>query len=85
MFGIDGRYATALYSAAHKEKQLDAVEKDLKDIQGSLKKKGKLADYFLNPSLKRGEKKELLTSALSKTKASKLTVNLIGKFKKDSV
>lgn len=79
MFGINGRYATALYSAANKEKQLEIVEKDLKDIQGAIKKKGKLADYLNNPSLKRGEKKELLTSALGKSKASKLTSNLIGK------
>ena len=29
MFGVEGRYATALYSAATKQKQLDAVEKEL--------------------------------------------------------
>jgi F-type H+-transporting ATPase subunit O len=68
----------ALYSAGHKEKQLEAVEKDLKDIQMSLKQKGKLADYVLNPSIKRSEKKELLLSAMGKTKASKLTTNLMG-------
>jgi F-type H+-transporting ATPase subunit O len=79
MSGIEGRYATALYSAAHKEKQLEAVEKDLKDIQAGLKKKGKLADYLYNPSLQRGEKMELLGSAMAKTKASKLTTNLMSK------
>jgi F-type H+-transporting ATPase subunit O len=77
IFGLEGRYATALYSAANKEKQLEAVEKDLKDIQGALKKKGKLADYMNNPSLQRGEKKELLGSALASTKACKCTTNLI--------
>lgn len=29
MFGVEGRYAAALYSAASKQKQLDAVEKEL--------------------------------------------------------
>ncbi len=29
VFGIEGRYASALYSAAAREKKLDAVEKDL--------------------------------------------------------
>jgi len=77
VFGIEGRYATALYSAATKEKQLDGVEKDLKDIGGLLKKKGKFLDFLLNPSVKRTDKKELLSGALSKTKASKLTSNLI--------
>lgn len=33
VFGIDGKYATALYSAAVKEKQLDAVEKDLRTFE----------------------------------------------------
>jgi len=68
-----------LYSAANKEKQLEVVEKDLKDLQVALKKKGKLADYFFNPSLQRGEKKELISSALAKSKASKLTINLLSK------
>lgn len=29
---MPGRYATALYSAAMKEKKIDAVEKDIKDL-----------------------------------------------------
>jgi len=77
VFGIEGRYATALYSAASKEKQLDNVEKDLKDIHGLLKKKGKFLDFLLNPSVSRTQKKTLLADALGKTKASKLTSNLL--------
>ncbi|KAL3216726.1 hypothetical protein MRX96_051138 [Rhipicephalus microplus] len=34
VFGIEGRYATALYSAASKEKKLDVVEKGASPIQG---------------------------------------------------
>ena len=33
LFGTEGRYAHALYSAASKEKKLDAVEKELKAFQ----------------------------------------------------
>ena len=33
VFGIEGRYATALYSAASKEKKLDAVETEVKSLQ----------------------------------------------------
>lgn len=33
MFGIEGRYAHALYSAAFKKKSLDKVEKELNDFQ----------------------------------------------------
>jgi len=78
LFGLEGRYATALYSAASKQKQLNEVEKDLKEIQTLVKKKGKFMDYLLSPSFKRMEKKELLSSTLAKTKASKLTGNLLG-------
>ena len=33
MFGIEGRYAHALYSAASKKNSLDKVEKELNDFQ----------------------------------------------------
>ena len=33
VFGLEGRYATALFSAASKQKSLDAVEKDLVKFQ----------------------------------------------------
>jgi len=77
VFGLTGRYATALYSAASKQKQLDHVERDLKDIHASLKKKGRLMDLLLNPSLQRNQKRDLIASALASTKASKLTANLL--------
>lgn len=79
VFGVEGRYASALYSAASKQKQLDQVEKDLKDIHGSLKKKGQLVDLLLDPSINRNKKRDIVASAIGSTKASKLTGNLLGK------
>lgn len=38
VFGTEGRYASALYSAASKQKALDAVEKDLNAFQAQLNK-----------------------------------------------
>lgn len=35
VFGIEGRYATALYSAASKQNKLEAVEKETKSLQVS--------------------------------------------------
>merc|ERR1712088_191021 len=43
VFGTEGRYATALYSAATKKKALEAVEKDLTTLQATLKKNCLLA------------------------------------------
>jgi len=78
VFGIDGRYAHALYSAATKEKKLDIVEKDIKDIQGLLKKDLKLAEFMGNPTIKRNQKRDILSTALAKKNYSNITVNLFG-------
>jgi len=78
LFGIEGRYAHALYSAATKEKKLEVVEKDIKEIQGFLKTDAKLAEFMINPTVKRNEKRDILTAALKKKNYSNITVNLFG-------
>ncbi|KAK3858232.1 hypothetical protein Pcinc_035561 [Petrolisthes cinctipes] len=78
VFGVEGRYATALYSAAMKNKALDAVDKDVKEISGLLKTDPLLNEFILNPLLSKDLKKEALDSVLSKKKASDLTKNLFG-------
>jgi len=78
VFGIEGRYAHALYSAATKEKKLDAVEKDIKDIQVLLKSDKKFAEFIANPIVKRNVKREAIVTALKKKNYSSVTVNLFG-------
>ncbi|CAK1555122.1 unnamed protein product [Leptosia nina] len=78
VFGIDGRYATALYSAASKNKSLDAVEKELTQFQKSIKTDAKLKEFLLNPVLKRSIKAEALKHLASKTNMSPNTSNLLG-------
>nr|CAD7454865.1 unnamed protein product [Timema tahoe] len=56
LFGVEGRYACALYSAASKLKQLDVVEKDLVKLQGILKTDLRLQEFIRNPILKRSLK-----------------------------
>ena len=56
VFGIEGRYATALYSAASKQKALDAVEKDLDAFSVQLKKDTRLREFILDPSIKKNLK-----------------------------
>jgi len=77
VFGVEGRYATALYSAASKQKKLDAVEKEVKAFQALLGKDKVLAEFCANPSLKRVEKRAVLEAALKKQKYSDLTVNFV--------
>jgi F-type H+-transporting ATPase subunit O len=78
LFTIEGRYATALYSAATKQKALPQVEKDLKEFNSLFKTDKPLRELLLNPLLKKDLKKEAINFVLSKKKASPLTVNLFG-------
>nr|CAG4650511.1 EOG090X0EB8 [Sida crystallina] len=77
VFGLEGRYASALYSAASKKKVLNQVEKDLKDLQVLISKDERLAEFIANPILKRSLKKDALASIAQKTKMSDLSGNLL--------
>ncbi|KAL7036130.1 hypothetical protein ACKWTF_008702 [Chironomus riparius] len=73
VFGIEGRYACALFSAASKTKALDAVEKDLTNLQGQYKKDQKLRDFILDPSIKRSLKASALKDVSSTIKFNAAT------------
>jgi F-type H+-transporting ATPase subunit O len=77
VFGLDGRYATALYSAAAKEKKLDAVEKELKSFQNTVKNDKKLREFIYNPAVQKQIKKEALVQVLKKLNASTVSQNLL--------
>jgi F-type H+-transporting ATPase subunit O len=77
VFGIEGRYATALYSAASKQSSLEAVEKDLIKFQTSMKGDTKLMDYLKDPSIKRRVKSEGFKAVGSKMNLNPSTTNLL--------
>lgn len=52
MFGIDGRYASALYSAASKKNKLEAVDKNLKTLLEFQQKDEKFREFLINPLIK---------------------------------
>jgi len=76
VFGSEGRYATALYSAATKQKKLEAVEKELTALQAELTKNKALAEYLADPSQSRLEKKATVENLMKEKKMSDLTCNL---------
>lgn len=53
LFGLEGRYATALYTAATKLNQLDSVEKELVQVQNAIKQKPKLREIIISPIINR--------------------------------
>jgi len=76
IFGSEGRYATALYSAASKQSKLEVVEKELSALQAELKKDRKLVEYLTDPSQGRLEKKAAVENLMKQKKFSELTTNL---------
>jgi F-type H+-transporting ATPase subunit O len=78
LFGIEGRYTNALYSAASKQKQLDAVEKDLRAISSTLETDTPFREFLLNPLINVNQKKKILGEALkSKLGVSEITIGLV--------
>lgn len=77
VFGVEGRYATALYSAASKQKQLDAVEKELVKFKSTLKTDLKLREFIDNPTFKRQLKIEGLRQVASIFPLSSQSTNLL--------
>jgi F-type H+-transporting ATPase subunit O len=73
VFGIEGRYACALFSAASKQKCLEAVEKDLISFQATVKTDPKLRDILENPTIKRSLKASALKDAAAKVKFNPAT------------
>ncbi|OCT91261.1 ATP synthase subunit O, mitochondrial [Xenopus laevis] len=76
VYGLGGRYATALYSAATKEKKLEQVEKDLTRVS-TLLKDPKLSFVVTNPHIKRTLKQKTVGDILAKEKFSPLTLNFV--------
>lgn len=75
VYGVTGRYASALYSAASKEKSLDKVVKEVAGVQDLLAKDAKFDSFIHNPTVKRADKTAVLQSVLGKQGLSKITVN----------
>ncbi|XP_018803257.1 PREDICTED: ATP synthase subunit O, mitochondrial [Bactrocera latifrons] len=78
VFGLEGRYATSLYSAASKLKQLDQVEKDLNALQVALKSNVSLRMAVTNPIINKKLMSNTLKETADKLKMAPATANLLG-------
>ena len=78
VFGTDGKYATALYSAAAKSKKLDDVEKELVKFQGLLTSDKKAREYLLDPTIKRAIKQNALLEIAKSQNYNQITANFLG-------
>ncbi|XP_054453526.1 ATP synthase subunit O, mitochondrial [Anoplopoma fimbria] len=76
VYGVEGRYATALFSAASKQNKLDQVEQEMGKVS-TLIKDPRISSIVMNPHVKRSIKQKTFHDALAKSKVSTITVNLI--------
>ena len=72
--GLEGRYATALYTAAFKKKSLETVEGELKKVQAVIQKDANVRAFLHDPVLNRVAKKQGVKQLLG-DRYSELTRN----------
>ncbi|KAK9449251.1 ATP synthase delta subunit-domain-containing protein [Limtongia smithiae] len=73
LFGVDGTYASALYTAAAKQSALDATAKGLGTLKTLLASDKDLPQILANPALSASDKK-LVVETLAKTVVGSATV-----------
>merc|ERR1711976_49775 len=77
LFGLEGRYAHALYSAASKEKKLDVVEKEIAAFKNVVSTDKKFSSFITDPSIKRKDKATAMEAAAKKQNYSPVTSNFL--------
>ncbi|CAD5207665.1 unnamed protein product [Bursaphelenchus okinawaensis] len=77
-YGIEGKYASSLYTAAFKNKSLDTVDKDLQKVKDLYTKSPEFKAFVQNPTLKRNQKKSAVEAILKKTGVSSEIQNFCG-------
>uniref|UniRef100_A0AC34RKG1 ATP synthase subunit O, mitochondrial n=1 Tax=Panagrolaimus sp. JU765 TaxID=591449 RepID=A0AC34RKG1_9BILA len=75
--GVEGRYASALYTAAYKQKSLETVEKDLKQIKDLYNTNKQFKDFVRDPTLKAHNKKTAIQAISKSLNISKEAANLV--------
>merc|ERR1712141_29777 len=84
LYGMDGRYAHALYSAAFKKKSLEKVEKDVDRMKELIKQDKLLSAFISDPVINKNHKKNVLDKALKENKFDDLIINMFGALAENS-
>ncbi|GBC05400.1 hypothetical protein RclHR1_06200005 [Rhizophagus clarus] len=75
LYGIEGRYATALFGAASKQQTLEKVETELNKIKTVIDKDSIIRNFLEDPSLSRQVKKTGIQGLLKDGKYTETTKN----------
>lgn len=77
LYGLDGTYATSLYTAAAKNNTLDQADRSINSLKTALSRDAKLLGIISNPSLSTGDKKLLVDTLSSSCGADKTVKNFL--------
>eukprot|EP00898_Chlorokybus_atmophyticus_P000083 jgi/Chlat1/1075/Chrsp110S01569 len=78
LFGLEGRYATALYYAAGDKNNLNAVESDLLSLAELAKSNETFRDFLKDPSVPKQDKAKAIVKLLDSLKLNPVTVQFFG-------
>merc|ERR1712212_1449551 len=76
VYGVEGRYAHALFSAASRTGALDSAEAELAQVK-ELLEDAEVAEYCFDPTINKLEKRDVITTVLASKGFSDLTVNFV--------
>lgn len=71
------RYATALVDTAEANKTIDAVEKDLNDLEAMISDSTDLQNFIKSPLISKGEKVKSIQAIAAKAKFQETTANFL--------
>ncbi|GMM35890.1 F1F0 ATP synthase subunit 5 [Saccharomycopsis crataegensis] len=77
LFGLEGTYASALYSAAAKDSSIEAAGRSLKSVTSLLGADAKVGEIIANPALSFEDRKFVVETLSSKTVGDKSVTNLL--------
>lgn len=77
LFGLEGRYAHALYSAAAREKKLEVVDKELQRLRETLKADQRLTELLLDPTVGRKTKLPELKKVSTRLQLTPISTNFL--------
>jgi F-type H+-transporting ATPase subunit O len=76
VFGLEGRYASALFSAASKQNKLEALDADFQKLDSLLTKDKSIIDMFRNPGVSR-EQRTALINELGVSEITRSTLEVL--------
>ncbi|XP_065057313.1 ATP synthase subunit O, mitochondrial-like [Rhopilema esculentum] len=84
IYGVEGRYAHALFSAASKKNALDKVEADIGKVKDLLKSEPLLTAYVNDPVVNKRDKQNVLEKILKERKFDELVINFFSSLAENS-